>query len=213
MIRAVVFDFGIVLSPGEGVLEDAAAMLGVPLADYEAAYWIDRQTYDAGCSDAEYWTPLLERLGKPVTPEVIQGLAALDGAAWAQLPEESRALLRDVRATGREVAVLSNAPFNVDLAIADSDFAHEADYWFISASMGMTKPNAGVYARVTEVLEVEPADIAFLDDRTPNVEGAERAGWTAHLWTAPADARAWLTEVGALSPLVFAEGAEGHTRP
>lgn len=208
MIRAVVFDFGEVLSPGEGVLDDAAAMLGVPVAEFAPAYWADRLAYDAGCSDAEYWTPVLQRLGKPVTPEMIHGLAALDGASWAQLPEASRTLLRDVRATGREVGVLSNAPFNVDLAIADSDFTDEADYWFISASMGLTKPSRAAFARVQEVMDVEPAQIAFLDDRQPNVDGALAAGWTAHLWTSQADARAWLTDIGALSPLVFAEDAE-----
>lgn len=183
-------------------------MLGVPVATFAPAYWADRQAYDAGCSDTEYWTPILERLGKPVTPEMIQGLAALDGASWAQLPEESRTLLRDVRATGREVGILSNAPFSLDLAIADSDFADEADYWFISASMGVTKPSRAAYARVEEVMAVPPQQIAFLDDRQPNVDGAAACGWTAHLWTSQADARAWLTELGALSPLVFAEEAE-----
>lgn len=211
MISAVVFDFGIVLSPGEGVLEGGADFLDVDLDDYRAAYWADREPYDAGGTDADYWGPLLERLGKQVAPETIQHLAALDAAAWAVLPDDARELLRDVRATGREVAVLSNAPFALDVAIAGSDFAEEADYWFVSASMGMTKPNPGVYARVQEVLDVPPAEIAFIDDRERNIEGAERAGWTAHLWVSPADTRAWLESIGALTPLVFTDPTSAGT--
>ena len=199
MISAVVFDFGIVLSPGEGVLEGGADFLGVDLDDYRAAYWADREPYDAGGTDADYWGPLLERLGKQVAPETIQHLAALDAAAWAVLPDDARELLRDVRATGREVAVLSNAPFALDVAIAGSDFAEEADYWFVSASMGMTKPNPTVYARVQEVVDVPADQIAFIDDRQPNVDGAERAGWHTHLFVDDADTRAWLAQLGVLS--------------
>lgn len=209
MIRAVVFDFGIVLAPGEGVFEDAAALLGVPVADYEAVYWTDRRAYDEGGADADYWTPLLQRLGRPAAPEMIHALAALDAASWAQLPDESRQLLRDVRATGRDVAILSNAPFSLDLAFADSDFADEADYWFVSASMGVAKPDPAAYARVIEVLNVAPEELAFIDDRPSNVEAAAAAGWVAHLWASPQDTRDWLTAIGALSPLVFAQDAAG----
>lgn len=205
MIRAVVFDFGIVLAPGERVFSDAATLLGVPVADYESAYWADRRAYDEGGSDADYWTQLLARLGKPEHPELVHALAALDGSSWAQLPDESRQLLRDVRATGREVAILSNAPFNLDVAIANSDFADEADYWFVSASMGVAKPDPAAYARVIEVLAVPPEEVAFIDDRSCNVEAAEAAGWVAHLWASPQDTRSWLTDIGALNPLVFAQ--------
>ena len=54
MIRTVVFDFGKVLASGEGVIEEAAALLGVPEQDYARVYWAGRTAYDAGCTDAEY---------------------------------------------------------------------------------------------------------------------------------------------------------------
>lgn len=93
---------------------------------------------------------------------------------------------------------MSNAPFALDLGLLDADFAHEADHWFVSASMGVSKPSRAAYARVTEVLELEPYEIAFVDDRPANVAGAERMGWIAHLWASDADTRAWLESLGVL---------------
>ena len=198
MIRTVVFDFGKVLASGEGVIEEAAALLGVPEQDYARVYWAGRTAYDAGCSGAEYWTPVLAALGKPTTPEMIDRLARLDARLWAVMRPTARELLRDVRAAGRTVAVLSNAPFSVDLAFADADYAPDADLWFVSASMGIVKPNPAIYTRVEEGTETAADEIAFIDDSALNVSAALRAGWTAHLWSSDADSRAWLTQIGVL---------------
>lgn len=119
---------------------------------------------------------------------------------WLQLRPDARQLLHDVRAAGRMLAVLSNSPFSIDMGLLGADFADDVDYWFVSASMGVLKPNAAAYDRVTEVLDLDPADIAFIDDRSENVEGAERAGWQAHVWVSDADSRAWLESLGVLEP-------------
>ena len=200
MIRAVVFDLGGVLASGEGVIDEPARLLGVDPAAFEELYWAGRAAYDAGASDREYWTPILGGVGKPAAVETIQQLARADAELWLEVRPEARALVRDVRRAGRTVAVLSNAPFNVDNALLDSDFAEEADYWFVSASMGVMKPDLATYLRVGEVLDLEAYEIAFIDDRPENVAGAERAGWAAHLWSSDADSRAWLKSIGALDP-------------
>lgn len=199
MIAAVVFDLGGVLASGEGIISEPSRLLGVDPEEFERLYWAHRRAYDDGCSDADYWRPILEGLGKPAAVETIQQLAALDAGLWLRLRPEARAILHDVHETGLPVAVLSNAPFSVDQGLLDVDFADEADYWFMSASMGMSKPNRGVYERVTEVLDVAPDSIAFVDDRRDNVAGAERAGWQTHLWVSDADTRAWLTDLGVLA--------------
>ena len=200
MIRAVVFDLGGVLASGEGMIDEPARLLGVDPAAFEELYWAGRAAYDAGASDREYWTPILEGVGKPAAVETIQQLARADAELWLEVRPEARALVRDVRRAGRTVAVLSNAPFNVDNALLDRDFAEEADSWFVSASMGVMKPDLATYLRVGEVLDLEAYEIAFIDDRPENVAGAERAGWAAHLWSSDADSRAWLKSIGALDP-------------
>ena len=199
MIRAVVFDLGGVLASGEGTISEPARLLGVAPEPFASLYWRGRDAYDAGSTDAEYWRPILEGLGKPAAVETVQQLARMDAVAWLRIRPEARRVVADVRAAGRATAVLSNAPFNVDHALLDTDFAEEVDHWFISAAMGVRKPVLAAYLRVGEVLSLEPHEIAFVDDRPENVAGAERAGWVAHLWSSDAETRAWLEEVGVLS--------------
>lgn len=200
MIRAVVLDLGGVLASGEGVTAEPAALLGVPEEEFSRLYWEGRTDYDLGLPDSAYWGPLLEALGKPAAVETVQQLAKLDADLWLRLLPEPRQLLADLRAAGMTTAVLSNAPFNLDMGLIEADFADEADYWFVSAAMGVAKPEKAAFHRVTEVLELAPGEIAFLDDKDHNVEAAERYGWRAHQWTSSDDARAWLASLGVLAP-------------
>ena len=199
MIRAVVFDLGGVLASGEGVISEPAKLLGVDEERFAEFYWASRDAYDAGASDSEYWTPVLAGVGKPAALETIQQLARMDAELWLRIRPEARRLVADVRAAGLTTAVLSNAPFNLDHALLDSDFGAEVDFWFLSAAMGLVKPMRAVYLRVAEVLELEPGEIAFVDDRPDNVAAAERAGWVAHLWSSDGATRGWLEQVGVLT--------------
>lgn len=198
MISAVVFDLGGVLASGEEVYTAPARLLGVDPSVIEELYWTDRRAYDEGGTEAAYWGPILTALGRPRAPETIQQLAALDADVWLKLRPTAHDLLRAVRRAGRTVAVFSNAPFPLDLGLLNAPFVDDADYWFMSASMGVTKPHPASYDRVQEVLELEGRSIAFVDDRTANVDGALRAGWQAHLWTSDADTRDWLRSLGVL---------------
>lgn len=201
MIRAVVFDLGQVLASGEGVISEPARLLRCDPAQLEELYWAGRRAYDEGGTDLAYWGPILEAAGMPHAVDLIPGLAKLDATLWLILRAEARQLLADVRAAGKLVAVLSNAPAALDQALLDVDFADEADYWFVSAAMGAAKPKPEVYYRVQEVLEVRPEEIAFIDDRPANVAGAQAVGWNAHLWSSDADTRAWLEELNVLTPI------------
>jgi putative hydrolase of the HAD superfamily len=193
VIRCVVFDLGQVLSSPAGLYTEPAALLGVEASAFEALYWRNRVAYDAGGSDTAYWTPLLTALGKPAPPETVRALAQLDARLWVEgMRPEALQIVRDVRKAGRLVAMLSNAPFALDLALVDAPYAGDADYWFVSASMGVTKPDPAVYYRVEEVTELAASELAFIDDRPNNVYGARQAGWEAHLFVDDADTRAWL---------------------
>lgn len=200
MIRAVVFDLGQVLSSPETLFTAPAELLGVDPDAFESLYWEGRSDYDAGGSDSDYWGPILTKLGKPAALETVQQLAALDARMWLGVRPAALQILRDVRAAEREVAVLTNSPTALDLSLLKSPVAEEADYWFVSASMGVMKPSKAAFYRVTEVLELEPAQIAFIDDRQPNVAAAEAFGWKAHLFSDDADTRAWLVTLGVLEP-------------
>ena len=48
---------------------------------------------------------------------------------------------------------------------------------FLSFELGLTKPDAAIYARVEELSGYQGQAILFLDDGLAQVEGARRAGW------------------------------------
>lgn len=81
-----------------------------------------------GGSDASYWAPLLTDLGIQATPRRIRAMADLDTRLWIEgMRPDALQLMADVRAAGRLVAVLSNAPFVLDMALADAPYADAAD--------------------------------------------------------------------------------------
>lgn len=198
MIRAVVFDLGQVLSSPPDIHSHPAGLLGVPTADYVAHYWTNRQGYDEGGTDAEYWGPILTGLGLPPEPGTVELLAGTDATIWTRIRPDAERLVADVHATGLPTALLSNAPRALGAAIDAAPWRRHFDHVYVSALIGSAKPKRAIYDHAAADLGVEPGAIAFVDDRPENVAGALDAGWTAHLWRDDADTRTWLTSLGVL---------------
>jgi putative hydrolase of the HAD superfamily len=195
VIRFVVLDLGQVLASPPDLYRAPADLLGVDPEAYEARYWLYRRAYDAGGSEPEYWRGILEGVGVTSSDELIGTLAGLDAGMWAELRPGARRLLDTVRGWGPGMALLSNAPLTLGVAVRNSDWVQLFDRVFISAELGMTKPDPRIFDIVTADLGVGPEELAFIDDRPPNVAAAVAAGWNAHLWADDADSLAWLTEV------------------
>lgn len=198
MIRAVVFDLGQVLSSPPDIHSHPAGLLGVQTEDFVRHYWTGRQGYDEGGPDVDYWGPILTGLGLPDAPETVQLLATTDATIWTRIRPEAEALLADVHATGLPTALLSNAPRALGAAIDAAPWRRHFDLVYVSALIGSAKPKRAIYDHAATDLGVEPAEIAFVDDRPENVDGALAAGWTAHLWRDDTDTRAWLESLGVL---------------
>ena len=69
---------------------------------------------------------------------------------------------------------------------------------FVSHQLGAMKPAAEVFAHVTRHLGCEPSEIAFFDDGPENVDGATRAGLSAHQTAGPDHLRKVLKDLGLL---------------
>ena len=63
------------------------------------------------------------------------------------------------------------------------------DFLFISSELGAMKPSSEFFARATEKLGLNPAEILFIDDQTHYVDAAATFGWEAILFTTEAAAR------------------------
>jgi len=51
------------------------------------------------------------------------------------------------------------------------------DYVFLSYEMGVRKPNIEMYKKVEKILPVKGKDVLFIDDRSDNIETANKIGW------------------------------------
>ena len=198
MIRAVVFDLGDVLASPPDLLPRLAQRIGCDVDELRSNYWNDRAEYDGGASALSYWGPLLEALGREADADLAHELAELDSMVWAQLRPKAWEILRDCRAAGITVAVLSNSPHAMQAVAATADWRGDVDKLFISATLGVMKPDLEIYRRVSTALGLGGADLAFIDDKQANVDAATRLGWQTHLWVDDADTRLWLERLHVL---------------
>ena len=98
--------------------------------------------------------------------------------------EGSIALLRALRARGVPVWALTN--FGCDsftYAQSQHDFLSEFDRAFVSARMGVIKPDPAIYAAVEAQGGLAPDQMLFTDDKPENIEAAAARGWRVHLFT------------------------------
>jgi putative hydrolase of the HAD superfamily len=69
---------------------------------------------------------------------------------------------------------------------------------FLSHRLGAMKPSQAVYAHVVRELGCEPGEVAFFDDGPENIDGAARAGLSAHLISGPEHLRRVVGDLGLL---------------
>ena len=124
--------------------------------------------------------------------------------AWIEMAQppipHSIQLMRALRSKGVPVHALTNFGRET-LAFADTQypFLTEFDRRFVSAELGVTKPDPAIYAIVEEETGLAPGTILFTDDRPENVEAASARGWGTHLFEGPEGWAARLVEEGLLS--------------
>lgn len=185
--RVVVFDIGGVLVSENNRIAALSELLtkrGHPIgtAELEQAYWRERDRYDLGLDEQEYWSDVL---GIDPGFQLATELGELDGACNSNISLPARRLLAKLH-TRHSVALLSNAPRSMAAAVAASSWRKYVDVAVFSCEPTVlaAKPDPKIY-RVLEnraqVAEGHPP--IFIDDRPTNVEAANRLGWLAHQHT------------------------------
>lgn len=124
---------------------------------------------------------------------------------WIELAQPaipySVLLLRALRSKGIPVFALSNfGKGSFAEAEAEYPFLGEFDRRYISGHMGVTKPDADIFARMEADCGVPAARMLFTDDRAENIAAAEARGWQTHLFQGPKGWAERLVAEGLLSP-------------
>ncbi|MBB4704428.1 HAD family hydrolase [Sphaerisporangium siamense] len=178
-MKWVLFDYGEVLSLSQPEADRTrmAEASGIDPDLFWRGYWEHRLEFDRGTlTPAAYWS---EVLGRRVRDAEVELLVRLDIASWTHANEGAVAVLEEVRASGRRVALLSNAPVCVADGIERLPWITTMNARFYSGHLGLVKPDAEIYLRVAAELSARPSECVFIDDRLVNVSGAESAGMAA----------------------------------
>lgn len=178
MITTVIFDLGGVLLRTEDrePRTRLAERLGMTYEELEGAVYGSREPMRGEISAEDHKRSVLKNLGLPEDSmdefgKGFWGGDRLDG----KLVDFIRGLRGDY-----STALLSNAwddlrPLLVNVwRIADA-----FDHIFISAEMGLAKPDPRIYQAVSAEIGKEPSELVFVDDFIENIQAAREEGWNA----------------------------------
>lgn len=177
-LRAVIFDYGMVLSgpPEPSARAALLALTGLGSDAFDAHYWKYRLDYDRGDLNGQtYWNAVARDAKIALTPEQIDPLIEQDVRLWATVNPVMLDWMTRLRATGIRTAILSNMGEDL-LGYMRKHFAwlKEFDALVWSCEIHATKPEPAIYRRVLQKLGVLPEEALFLDDKEENVEGARK---------------------------------------
>jgi putative hydrolase of the HAD superfamily len=149
----------------------------------ERAYWDNRarEWHDSGGTGPDI-RAMIAHLYEPARPNLVRNRA--------------RALVRDARAAGHRVAILTNdlRAFHTQEWIDQIEIVADVDVLVDGSVEGHLKPAPRLYELLSERLGVDFADMVFLDDQMTNVRGAEALGIPS-VWFDVADPEPGYAEV------------------
>ena len=181
MIKTVIFDLGGVLvrTDDRGPRQTLADKYGMT---YEELSDLVYRTESADLatrgkiSAEDHYQEILKSLNLP--PDSI---SAFEDEFWGgdRLDEKLVEFIRNLRGEYRTV-LLSNAWDNLRQLMKELwKIDHIFDHFFISAELGLAKPNPEIFQVVIETLKQDPSELIFIDDFIENVEAARGAGLNA----------------------------------
>jgi putative hydrolase of the HAD superfamily len=187
-IRAVVFDYGMVLS-GPPSVEARRAMMRMTGFDEETFwkyYWAERHAYDEGKLDGlTFWRHIVrdaglsDRLGEAE----IAALNLWDARHWTVFNPAMIDWQARLKEQGIKTAVLSNMGDAVHLhLVREFEWLQRFDVLVWSYLLRVAKPEAAIYLHTLHELGVKAEEALFLDDKQENIDAALALGMKAILF-------------------------------
>jgi putative hydrolase of the HAD superfamily len=206
--RTVIFDYGEVISlPQSPADREAIARLagvaggagdGAAAMRFWAAYAAHRDGLDQGSGGvAAYWRAVAGDIGASWDEARVHQLWAADFRSWLSVNPGTVDVLSDLRAGGTPLALLSNAGADYGSYFRHGPLGDFFSACYVSGELGLIKPDAQIFRHVLADLGLTPADAVFIDNREPNVAGAEALGITGHVFTDPDRLRRFLAALPA----------------
>jgi len=182
-LRAVVFDYGMVLTGPQDPEAHAALMriTGLPFTRFESLYWADRHAYDEGkLTGIAFWQKFLREAGMPPNQAMVEELNLWDARMWTTQNPAMLSWQLALKQRGLLTGILSNMGDNVlDNMKRTFDWLDRFDVLVWSYQLHMAKPDPAIYRHLLKQLGTRPEETLFLDDRQVNVEAAHALGMPA----------------------------------
>lgn len=178
MITTIIFDLGGVLlrTEDQGPRTRLAERLGRTYEELERQVYGSREVMRGEISAETHKKSVLRNLGLPE-----DYIEEFSDEFWGgdrmdkKLVEFIQGLQGDYT-----TVLLSNAWDDLrPLLVKVWKIAEVFDHIFISAEMGLAKPDPRIYQAVVTELGREPSELVFVDDFIENVQAAREAGWNA----------------------------------
>lgn len=178
MITTVIFDLGGVLLRTEDrkPRTNLAQSLGMTYEELESHVYGSREAMRGEISAEIHKRTFLEKLGLAE-----DAMNEFGDEFWGgdQVDTLLVDFIRELQGS-YTTALLSNAWDDLrPLLINYWKIADAFDQIFISAEMGLAKPDPRIYQVVETELKKDPPELVFVDDFIENVEAARRQGWNA----------------------------------
>ncbi len=183
LIRAVIFDFGEVLSypPPTGTIAAIAELLHVTVEKFREFYYAERQDYDRGIMTAEqYWQAVARDAGAQLTAEQIEWLRRTDVEMWSNVNPQMLSWAAALRSQGMQTAVLSNMHGDMVKSVrAEVAWIGDFKCCVLSAEIGFAKPDPEIFQHCLDCLKLPASEALFIDDKPRNARAAEQLGMAA----------------------------------
>jgi putative hydrolase of the HAD superfamily len=182
-VRAVIFDFGEVLSypPPRETIVAISDLLHITPAKFREYYYAERQDYDRGVLTAEqYWQAVARDAETQLTPEQIEWLRRTDVTMWSNLNPLMLNWAAQLRSHGMQTAVLSNMHADMAKSVrAEFAWIRDFDCFVLSAELGFAKPDPQIFQHCLDCLKLPASEALFIDDKPRNTRAAETLGLAA----------------------------------
>jgi putative hydrolase of the HAD superfamily len=179
-LRAVVFDFGMVLtgSPDANAHAQLERLTGLSGAELEKHYWVDRHAYDEGkLTGFAFWQRLCADAGLKRSDGEIEELNQWDARMWTTQDLAMVAWHARLKQRGLKTAILSNMGDSVHASITRAfPWLNDFDVLVWSYELGYAKPDPRIYLHTLAKLGTRPEETLFVDDKAANVEAAQALG-------------------------------------
>jgi len=189
-IKVVVFDYGGVICyiPSVEMRSELVRLSGLSA---EVLWELDRKyrgEWDRGTYDGiEHYRRMMAKAGVSLNDDSLARIVQADIDSWKHIDPAALQLMRDIKASGLRLGILSNIPR--DFPKSSMPVFAEADIAVYSCDLGIIKPETGIYGKLREKAGCLYEDIVFFDDKVDNVNKARELGIQAFLWDGAEQAR------------------------